>query len=142
MRNVSSTVGTATSAPEGRARVGDLQRDRADHLPDPGFDPVEVAEDHLSGSDPVGGPALVLLDRFQDHLEAVGQVGDDVIVVARFAMVRVEDCRRAADEHGSGNQPLKMGGGLQQGDEPRISIPNFPRDDIDHNSRLSDPIIY
>jgi hypothetical protein len=39
-------------------------------------------------------------------LEAIGQVGDDVIVVARLAMVRVEDRRRFADQHGVGNEPL------------------------------------
>ena len=125
MRNVSSMVGTGHLGSRRKDDRGDLQRDLADHLPDPGLDPVEVPQDHLAGSDPVGCPALVFLDSFEHHLEAVRQVGEDVIVVARFAMVGIEDRRGAADQDRAGNQSLQMRGRLQQGDELRVPTRYF-----------------
>ena len=80
----------------GEADRGDLQRSLADHLADPCLDPIEAPQDHFSWGDPVRRPALVFLDRFEHYLEAVGEVGEDVIVIARFAVVRVEDRRGAA----------------------------------------------
>jgi hypothetical protein len=83
---------TGASARARRARArSDLQRDFGDHLPDSSFDPVQIAENHLSRCDPVRGPAFVALHRFQDHLEAVGQVGDNVIAIGRSAMIGIED---------------------------------------------------
>jgi hypothetical protein len=61
MRNVSSSVGTG-QLPSGRnLDLDDLQWPLADHLPHPGFDPIQIPQDHLPGSDPVGRPTGILL---------------------------------------------------------------------------------
>jgi hypothetical protein len=50
----------------------------------------------------------------QDGVEALGEVGDDMVVVERLAVVGVEGGRgAAADEDGAGDERLEAGGLLQ-----------------------------
>lgn len=49
----------------------------------------------------------------QDRVEALGEVGDDVIVVERPAVVGVKGGRRAADQDRARDERLQAGGLLQ-----------------------------
>lgn len=80
----------------------------ADHLADSRFDSIQTAQDHLPRGDAIRGPAVIFLNRLEHHLEAVGEVGEDVIVIAGFAVVRIEDRGGATDHHRPRNEPLQM----------------------------------
>lgn len=63
-----------------------------------------------------------------------------MVVVPRFAMIGMEDCRRATYQHRSGDQSLQVRRRLQQRHEPRIPAGYFLLF-LSHGKRLSDQII-
>jgi len=94
----------------------------AEQLANPGLDPAELAEDELARLGASERPVTDRLEVLQDGVEAIGQVGDDVIVVERSAVPGVERRRRIANEDGAGDEPLQVGSTFQDVVEGRGRI--------------------
>ncbi|MHB1975209.1 MAG: single-stranded DNA-binding protein [Acidimicrobiales bacterium] len=94
----------------GKPDVSDLEGTLANELADTGLDPVELSEDDLSWSDAVGDPTVGCLDRLEDRVELLSEIGDDMVVIERLPVVGPQRRHRPADEHSVRNYVLELGG--------------------------------
>jgi len=108
----SAAVGTTSLLPATFTSVVSSGRP-AHQLAHPGLDPAKLAEDDLSGLGFGERPVRERLEVLQDHLEALIQVGEHVIVVERLAMMGMERSRGSTHQYGTGDDLLQLRGLLQ-----------------------------
>ena len=63
------------SLPRGHLHLDRLQWSAPDHLPHAGLDPTQLTEDDLPRPHPVGDPVALRLQRVEDHVEPLRQIG-------------------------------------------------------------------
>ncbi|GAB3768738.1 hypothetical protein GCM10028864_67520 [Microlunatus parietis] len=73
----------------------------------PGFDAAQLTQDDPSLGGSIGHPVTLPLECVEDEVEALLEVGDDVIMIERHSMPRMQCGRRPADENGIGHQRLE-----------------------------------
>ena len=108
-------------------REGDLlcfQGDLPDQLAHPSLDVAELPENYLPGCHPVRHPVRFPLQRIEDHLEAIVQILQDVVMVEGQPVSGVHGRSGAADEHRIGDDLLEAGRRLQHSHKALVGIFN------------------
>ena len=94
-----------------------LEGPPADQVADPGLDPVEPAEDHHRTFDARGHPPFGCLERRENVVESLMEIGEHMIVIERLAVTSVKRRSRSAHQNEIGNELLKSCGCGQDGIE-------------------------
>ncbi len=95
-----------------------FERTPTDELANTCLYPAELSEDDLAGHRTIQHEVAVTLQCIENEVETISKIRQNMIVISRHPMVRIERSSRTTDQHSFRNQVLQSRRGVQDFRQP------------------------